>query len=140
MKNKTKMKIAKPAHEVFEAFADPKKIGNFWFSSSSERWETGKTIILRYEEYDAEGRIDIVKMEIDQKIVFRDESQHLITITLNEDSPSSTIVEVVEEGFGETGAEFVAELVDNKEGWVYALACLKAYLEYGVNIRAALVK
>jgi uncharacterized protein YndB with AHSA1/START domain len=31
MNNLTKMKINKPAHDVFEAFADPAKIGNFWF-------------------------------------------------------------------------------------------------------------
>ncbi|GIO31090.1 hypothetical protein J2TS6_22310 [Paenibacillus albilobatus] len=59
MNNLTKMKILKPAHEVFEAFVDPAKIGNFWFSSSSERWEQGKTVILKYDEYAAEGAIQI---------------------------------------------------------------------------------
>lgn len=140
MMNKTKMKIAKSAHDVFEAFADPEKIGNFWFSSSSERWQPGRTIILRYDEYDAEGKIDVLDMEPDRKIVFRDESQHLVTITLVEEGPSATIIEVTEEGFDESASQFIAELVDNKEGWVYALTCLKAYLEYGVNLRAALVK
>lgn len=55
MKNQTKIKIARSAHDLFEAFVDPSKIGNFWFSSSSKRWEPGKTITLRYEEYQAEG-------------------------------------------------------------------------------------
>lgn len=31
----TKMKIFAPVHNVFEAFVDPAKIRNFWFSSSS---------------------------------------------------------------------------------------------------------
>jgi len=43
------------ANEVFEAFVDPAQIGSFWFSSSSERWEAGRTIKLRYEEYNALG-------------------------------------------------------------------------------------
>ncbi len=50
-----KMKIRNPANEVFEAIVDPGKIGNYWFSSSSERWEQGKKIILKYNEYNAEG-------------------------------------------------------------------------------------
>lgn len=140
MQNETKLKIAKSAHDVFEAFADPKKIGNFWFSSSSERWESGKTIVLRYEEYHAEGAINVIEMEPDRKIVFRDESMHLITIELIEESPVSTIIRVTEEGFDRSSDQFVSELVDNKEGWVYTLTCLKGYLEYGVNLRAALVK
>ena len=45
MKNITKLKIEKPANEIFEAIVDPIKIGNFMaFLSSSERWEQGKTI------------------------------------------------------------------------------------------------
>lgn len=51
----TKFKIRTSANEVFEAIVDPKKIGNYWFSSSSERWEQGKKITLRYDEYEAEG-------------------------------------------------------------------------------------
>ena len=71
MKNVTKMKILKPAYEVFEAFVDPSKIGNFWFSSSSEKWEQGKTITLKYDEYDAQGDIEVLEVEINKKIVFQ---------------------------------------------------------------------
>jgi hypothetical protein len=32
-------------------------------------------------------------------------------------------------------------MLDNKEGWVYMLTCLKGYLEFDVNkLRAGLVK
>jgi len=37
MYNQTKIEIHKPAAVIFEAFVDPVLIGNFWFSSSSER-------------------------------------------------------------------------------------------------------
>ena len=141
MKNITKLKIEKPANEIFEAIVDPIKIGNFWFSSSSERWEQGKTITIRYDEYNAEGQIEIVEMETNKKIVFHDFDNHTITITLEEQSPSSTIIEVIEDGFDENDSELIEKLIDNKEGWVYALTCLKAYLEFGVTqLRAALVK
>lgn len=72
----TKIIIHKPANEVFEAIVSPEKIGKFWFSSSSERWEKGKRILLRYEEYNAKGVITVLKMENNQKIVFSWGEEH----------------------------------------------------------------
>ncbi|OXS59601.1 uncharacterized protein YndB with AHSA1/START domain [Bacillus sp. V-88] len=139
MNNITKMKIQKPAHEIFEAFVDPEKIGGFWFSSSSERWEEGKTVTLRYEEYDAQGDIHILEIQEQKKIVFEWAGNHKVTISFTEET-GSTIVGVKEEGFDESNEHVINELVDNIEGWVYMLTCLKGYMEYGVNLRASLVK
>ncbi|MCL6444121.1 MAG: SRPBCC family protein [Alicyclobacillus sp.] len=144
MNNVTRMKINRPAQTVFEAFVDPGKIGNFWFSSSSERWEQGKTITLRYDEYNAQGDIKIIEVENNRKIVFQwgtDGTGHIVTITLQALDDATTVVEVNEEGFSEQDEHFISQLIDNKEGWVYMLTCLKGYLEFGVNqLRAALVK
>ena len=140
MNNITQMKIEKPAHEIFEAFVDPEKIGGFWFSSSSERWEEGKNVTLRYEEYDAQGDIHIVEIQEQKKIVFEWAENHKVTISFTQEEKGSTIVGVKEEGFDENDENVINELVDNKEGWVYMLTCLKGYMEYGVNLRASLVK
>jgi uncharacterized protein YndB with AHSA1/START domain len=144
MNNLTKFKILKPANEIFEAFVDPSKIGNFWFSSSSERWEQGKTVTLRYDEYDAQVGIVIMEVEINKKIVFQwgaNGEGHIVTISLTEFDNSGTIIEVNEEGFKENDDELISQLIDNKEGWVFMLTCLKGYLEFGVNkLRAGLVK
>jgi uncharacterized protein YndB with AHSA1/START domain len=143
MYNLTKFKIIKPANEVFEAFVNPSKIKNFWFSSSS-RWEQGQTVTLRYEEYDAQVDIEVIEVEVNKKIVFRwgtDGEGNCVTISLEELDQSSTIIEVIEEGFSEDDDELIAQLIDNKEGWVYMLTCLKGYLEFGIhNLRAAIVK
>ncbi|MEJ9211261.1 SRPBCC family protein [Bacillus smithii] len=140
----TKFKILKPAHEVFEAFVDPSKIGNFWFSSSSDRWEQGKTVTLRYDEYNAQLDINVLEVELNKKIVFKwgpTEDEHIVTITLNELDHSNTIVEVKEEGFNENDDELIHKLLGNKEGWVFVLSCLKSYLEFGVTeLRTGLVK
>ncbi|MDB5085039.1 MAG: hypothetical protein JWN30_1925 [Bacilli bacterium] len=144
MNNLTKLKIFKPANEVFEAFVEPSKIGNFWFSSSSEKWEPGKTITLRYDEYDAQGDIKVMEIEENKKIVFQwgaDGEGHIVTITLKELDNASTIIEVSEDGFNENDDQLISNLLDNKEGWVYMLTCLKGYLEFGVNnLRAGIVK
>jgi uncharacterized protein YndB with AHSA1/START domain len=51
----TKLKILKPANEIFEAIVDPSKMSNYWFSSGTGRVEQGKMITWRYDEYNAEG-------------------------------------------------------------------------------------
>ncbi|NHM30806.1 SRPBCC family protein [Neobacillus terrae] len=144
MKNVTKFKILKPANEVFEAFVDPKKIGNFWFSSSSERWEQGKIITVKYEEYNAQLDIKVLEIEKNKKIVYEwgaNGEGNIVTISLEELDNSNTIIEVIEEGFKDNDEELISQLLDNKEGWVFMLSCLKGYLEFGVTqLRGGLVK
>lgn len=130
----TKMQVDVPRETVFEAFVDPEKIGGFWFSSSSERWEQGKTITLRYEEYDAELNINIERVEDNQLIAFT-WGAHPVTIQF-EESEAGTVVTTTEKDFD---TQDVKQLLGQKEGWVYMLSCLKVYLEHGVTTRAAIL-
>jgi uncharacterized protein YndB with AHSA1/START domain len=144
MNNLTKMKIAKPVNEVFEAIVNPEKMSNYWFSSGSGKLEQGKTITLRYEEYGAQVDIKVLDIEVNKKIVYQwgaNGEGHIVTITLKELDSMSSIIEVNEEGFDEHDDKLISQLLDNKEGWVYMLTCLKGYLEFGVTkLRAGLVK
>ncbi|SDC93955.1 Uncharacterized conserved protein YndB, AHSA1/START domain [Terribacillus halophilus] len=139
-----KMKIYDSASEVFDTIVDPERIGNFWFSSSSERWKQGITIILKYDEYNAEAAIHVLEVVENEKIVFSwgEESQEktTVTITLKEEDEKSTIIEVKESGFKEEDPDLVSKMLGQKEGWVYTLTCLKAYLENGISsLRASLI-
>lgn len=140
----TKLRINKPSYDIFEAIVDPEKIGNYWFSSSSERWEQGKSVTLRYDEYGAEGVIHILKVDDNSKIVYSWGAEHgeetLVTITLNEVDNTVTIIEINESGFKEDDPELINKMLGQKEGWVYMLMCLKGYLENGAtNLRASLI-
>ncbi len=140
----TKFKIRKPAYDVYEAIVDPEKIGNFWFSSSSERWEQGKAITLRYDEYEAEGAIHVLEIQENKKIVFSWGEENgagtVVEIILKEFDNKSTVIKVNESGFKEGDPDIVVKMIGQKEGWVYMLSCLKAYLENGVtDLRASLV-
>ncbi|MFE3973559.1 MULTISPECIES: SRPBCC family protein [unclassified Peribacillus] len=139
----TKFKIGKPTNEVFEAIVNPEKIGNFWFSSSSERWEQGRTLTLRYNEYDAEVVIHVLEVEENRKIVYSwggNAQETVVTITLKELDNTSSIIEVNESGLKEDDPEIIKKMIGQKEGWVYTLTCLKGYLESGVtNLRASLI-
>ncbi|MBS4196083.1 SRPBCC family protein [Lederbergia citri] len=140
----TKFKILKPANMVFEAIVDPEKIGNYWFSSSSQRWEQGESITLKYDEYNAEGVINVLEVTENKKIVFswgeENNTGRVVTISIKELDEKSSMIEVNESGFNEDDPELVNILLGQKEGWVYMLSCLKCYLEHGVNdLRASLV-
>lgn len=139
----TKFKLHKPANEVFEAIVDPVKIGNYWFSSSSERWEQGKMITLKYDEYNAEVNINVLEVEENKKIVFswgEFGQETVVTISLKELDHTRTHIEVNESGFIEDDPDIENKLIGQKEGWVYMLTCLKGYLENGINnLRASLI-
>lgn len=130
----TKMQVNVPKENVFEAFVNPNKIGGFWFSSSSERWEQGKTITLCYEEYNAELEVQIGSIEDNKSIEFI-WGNHPVTIEF-EGIGESTVVTTIEKDFD---TQDVEQLLGQKEGWVYMLSCLKAYLEHNVSIRAAIL-
>lgn len=142
MNNLTKFQINRPAQELYEAFVDPEKIGNFWFSTSSSRWVTNTTVTLTYAEYGAEFDIRVLEAIPNEKIVFlwgEGTDEHRVTISLAGDG-DSTVIAVHEEGFREDDPELIAKLVDNKEGWVFMLSCLKVYLEHGVSdLRGSIV-
>jgi uncharacterized protein YndB with AHSA1/START domain len=139
----TKFKILKPARDVFEAIVDPEKMSNYWFSSGTDRVEQGKTITWRYDEYNAEGIIQVLEVVENQKIVFswgEKDEETLVTITIEDLDQTSASIEVIESGFKEDDPEIVKKLVGQKGGWVYMLTCLKGYLENGENnLRASLM-
>lgn len=139
-----KMKILKPTNAVFEAIVDPQKIGNFWFSSSSQRWEQGKEVVLKYDEYHAEGVINVLELKENKKIAFSWGVEHneetIVIMILKESDNGSTIIEVNESGLKEEDPEVVNKMMGQKEGWVYMLSCLKCYVENDItNMRASLI-
>jgi uncharacterized protein YndB with AHSA1/START domain len=137
----TKMKISKSVEDVFDAFVNPAQMANYWFTGT-DKWEQGKTITLKYIEYNAQVDIKILELEANKKIVFQwgaTEDGNVATISLKELDASLTIIEVNETGFKENDDELISKLLGNKEGWVYMLTCLKGYLEYGAILRASLV-
>ena len=134
---KTSLQINKPNHEVFEAIIDPEKMSNYFISKSSGRMETGKQLIWQFPEFESDFQIRVDKIEIDKYISYYweiDNTELLVEIALLSVDRNSTVVTVTEKGRknNESGINW---LKGNTEGWANFLACLKAYLEYGINLR-----
>jgi uncharacterized protein YndB with AHSA1/START domain len=135
---KAALKVLKPLRDVFEAIVDPSKMSNYFISKSSGRMEEGKTIVWQFPEMEMEIPVRVVKIETDKYISYYwddiDGTETLVEINLKPMEDSSTFVTITEKS-KENNEAGIGWLKRNTEGWANFLACLKAYLEYGINLR-----
>ncbi len=141
MKNKSldikvAIQILKPLDEVFEAIIDPVKMSNYFISKSSGKMEEGKIIKWQFPEFKAEAPVRVGKIERDKYISFYWDTgfELFVEITLTSRESNFTVVTVTEKSRNNDEAG-IKWLKGNTEGWANFLACLKAYLEYGINLR-----
>lgn len=128
------IQIQKSIQEVFEGIVNPQKMTKYFISESSGRLESGKDLIWKFPEFPDECPIKEVKVEVDRSVSFVWDEDTIVNIALEEQADKSTIVKVSEVGklYSEDNLKWV---IGNTEGWANFLACMKAYLEYGIELR-----
>ncbi|WP_162425803.1 SRPBCC domain-containing protein [Pontibacter pudoricolor] len=135
---KTAIQILKPVHEVFEAIVDPAKMSNYFISEGSGPMEEGKTVTWKFPEFDESFPVRVGNVEQDKYISYywdgTDGSALLVEITLAPSRENTTVVTITEKEMDNNEAG-IAWMMGNTAGWANFLACLKAYLEYGINLR-----
>jgi uncharacterized protein YndB with AHSA1/START domain len=136
---KVGLKIQKPAHDVFEAIVDPSKMSNYFISKSSGRIEQGKTVTWQFPEFDMQFSVRVHEVQPDKFISYswdnaEDGTTTTVEITLKPMGNSETFVSITEKS-RDNDEKGIKWLKGNTEGWANFLACLKAYLEYGINLR-----
>lgn len=135
---KASIQISKPMEEVFEAIVDPKKMSNYFISESSGRMEEGKTLTWKFPEFEESFPIEVAEVESPKFVAFLWEgatgNKLRVEINLQEMKNSTTLVKITE-GKMDNDPAGLAWVTGNTEGWANFLACLKAYLEYGINLR-----
>lgn len=135
---KASLKILKPPHEVFEAIVDPAKMSNYFISKSTGRIEEGKTLTWQFPEFDMQFPVRIKKVEEDKFISYawddEEGGETIVDIALEPRPNNETLVRIKEKSkeANEAGIKWYGR---NTEGWANFLACLKAFLEYGINLR-----
>ena len=133
---KVGIQILKPASEVFEAIVAPEKMANYFIEKGSGRMEAGKTLTWKFPEFEELSEIEVIKAEKDKNVSFYweiDGKKMLVEMHL-EQRDSATVVRITEKDM-ENNEAGIKWLKGNTEGWANFLACLKAYLEYGINLR-----
>jgi len=135
---KAALKMLKPIDEVFEAIVDPEKMSGYFIASSTGRMETGKTVSWQFPEFDLKFPVRVQKVTDPDYISYywddMDGTETLVEISLKSMEDDSTFVWITEKerSNDEKGIEWLRR---NTEGWANFLGCLKAYLEYGINLR-----
>ncbi len=135
---KAALQIAKPAPEVYEAIVNPDIMRNYFISKSTGRMEEGKTVIWNFPEFEFDAPVRVGKLELDKYVSFYWEGSEgnelLVEMALSSQPDHSTVVRITEKSMDNNEAG-LAWLVGNTEGWANFLACMKAWLEYGIHLR-----
>lgn len=131
------LQISKPVDRVFEAIVDPAEMTNYFLSRSSGRLIEGERVTWGFPEFEDEFPINVDKVVENSYVSFHwevdGETLH-VEITLSPVNGGSTVVTVTEKSRQNDEAG-ILWLRGNTAGWANFLACLKAYLEYGINLR-----
>jgi uncharacterized protein YndB with AHSA1/START domain len=133
----TQMGILKPVQDVFEAIVNPEKMSGYFITSGSGRLEPGKTITWIWEDYGAKHEIKVHKIEKDKFVSFfwsGSGVETLVEISLEPKGKNQTSIKVIEADWP-PDAKGVERCLGQTQGWVNMLCCLKAYVEYDINLR-----
>lgn len=133
----TSLQVQKSKEEVFEAIVDPSKMSNYFISEASGRMEEGKSIEWKFPEFEDRFSIQVLEVRPSDYISYEWEGAAgkslKVEISL-EEVTGGTLVKI-SEGKMPNDDEGLKWFGGNTAGWANFLACLKAYLEYGINLR-----
>lgn len=154
LKFKVQAKIQKPAAEVFDTVYDPSKLSAYFTTGgASGPLDKGATVIWQFADYPGEVPVTVREMEPNRRIAFVwgegegatdeegnkhvvvDESNMLhVEMTFEALDDGSTLVSISEGSWPET-QRGLDRSYGNCHGWTQMICCLKAFVEYDVNLR-----
>ncbi|MFD0976623.1 SRPBCC domain-containing protein [Salinimicrobium gaetbulicola] len=134
----TALQISEAQKTVFDAIVDPWNMSHYFISESSGKMEAGKTIQWKFPEFEESFPVKILEISPNELITFEWDGAHgqklKVEIKLEKMEGPSTLVKVTE-GKMDADEAGIKWLEQNTAGWANFLACLKAYVEYGINLR-----
>lgn len=131
---KATIQIQKPIEEVYEGIVNPEKMTKYFISKSSGRMETGKELIWEFPEFPESFPVKKIKVVTNRSVSFVWDEGTQVNINLEALPDNSTLVKVTE-GEKEYNEQNLPWVIGNTEGWANFLACMKAFLEYGIQLR-----
>lgn len=135
---KVALTVLKSAEEVFEAIVDPGKMSGYFILKGSGRMESDVTVNWAFPEMDFSFPVKVGDVVPHKYISFNwgdtEGNETLVEMNLKEVRENATQVVITEKSRpnDESGIKWFKS---NTEGWANFLCCLKAYLEYGINLR-----
>ncbi len=134
LKSKASLQILKPVEVVFEAIVNPEKMTNYFISESTGPMEVGKEVLWKFPEFEESYPVKVIAIKENESISFVWDPETEVNIRLESQPNGSTVIRVTE-GEKELNQKNLDWALNNSGGWANFLACLKAYLEHGINLR-----
>jgi uncharacterized protein YndB with AHSA1/START domain len=134
------LKIRRPVAQVFEAVVDPAKLSGYFVKSSSGPLAEGSTVSWSFAEAPEPFPVVVSEVIPNERIRFSWPAedgayQTLVEMNFEPLDETNTMVRIKETGWRETPGGIRASY-SNSGGWMHMMCCLKAYLEYDINLRA----
>lgn len=154
LKFEVQVKIQKPLSEVFDAVYNPKKLVNYFTTAvASDTLDTGKTVLWGFADF-AEGKPFPVKVEkcVKDELIVLSWPAHETENAYDHDTKKDveyktqtefkfekvndgeTIMKISEGGWRPTQEALNGSYM-NCQGWMNFGCCLKAWIEYGIQLR-----
>ena len=143
LKFQVQTKIQKPVEEVFDAVHNPDKLsGYFTNGGASAPLHEGTTVEWAFADNpgDETIRFPVTVLEVipNELIVLEwqgtKDHKNRVEMNFEKTGPEETLVKISESGWRET-QEDLESSYGNCMGWSQMLSALKAYTEYGINLR-----
>jgi uncharacterized protein YndB with AHSA1/START domain len=119
---------------------DPKHLTGYFIATSTGPLVAGTTVKWSFPE--VSGAFDVVVREVarPERIVLEwpaadGDYRTRIEMRFLPLDPDNTMVQIGESGWSQT-EEGLQASYSNCGGWMHMMAAMKAYLEYGINLRA----
>jgi uncharacterized protein YndB with AHSA1/START domain len=150
-------RVARPVAEVFEAIVNPSELSRYFTTGGAKgRLETGATVSWDFHDFPGAFPVRVIEVVPEKRIVLEWEAgdaspssdpakepdaPYVTTVTMTFESleDGRTLVSISEEGWRQTAAGLKASY-GNCQGWTQMLCALKAYKEYGINLREGMFK
>jgi uncharacterized protein YndB with AHSA1/START domain len=139
LKFKVHTKIQKPIGEVFDGVRNPEKLSRYFTTGgASAPLDANTTVMWEFADFPGPFPVRVKEVVENQLIAFEwDAAGEIVCrveIAFEALNDHETLVSISESGWPET--EKGLELsYGNCMGWSQMLSALKAFLEYGINLR-----
>jgi uncharacterized protein YndB with AHSA1/START domain len=132
--------INKPVAEVFEAIVNPTHMAHYFISGADSPLVAGHTVNWEFADVGATVAVKVIDIQPDKHIVLEwhaSGADTRVEISLSPLKAGKTAINITESGWPMDEAG-VAKALQQAIGWTDFCCCLKAYLLFGVNLRAGI--
>lgn len=136
--------INRPAADVFQAIVEPEALTRYFADITSARMKPGERVVWHWEEWgDYPVQIDEVTPNerislrlnvVDWKKTKGEPYDVTVVFELEGLGPAKTLLRISESGWRDD-PDGIRGSYENCGGWQHMACCLKAYLEYDIDLR-----